>query len=63
MLKFKMSVGQDAESVDLSGSDENKEVWVQVQASLQPGDAVFDGTFKYNVEKKQFLIEVNDNQF
>ena len=58
MLKFKESIGEDAETVDLSGSGENKEIWIQLQSILQPGDATFDGTFRYNLMEKRFSIEV-----
>ena len=44
MLKFRKSVGQDAESVDMNGSSDLEELWVQVQVVLQPGEAIFDGT-------------------
>ena len=43
MLKFQKSVGEDAESVDMNGSSDLEELWIQVEVVLQPGDAVFDG--------------------
>ena len=58
VLKFKKSVGLDAEEVDLGYSSDLEELWVQVQIIASPGQAVFDATIKLNVENKQFVVEV-----
>ena len=58
VLKFQKSVGQDAESVDMNGSSDLEELWIQIQVVLQPGDAVFDATLKYKVEERRFSVEV-----
>ena len=57
-MKFQKSLGQDAESVDMNGSSDLEELWIQIQVVLQPGDAVFDATLKYKVEERRFSVEV-----
>ena len=63
MLKFRKSVGQDAESVDMNGSSDLEELWVQVQVVLQPGEAIFDGTLKFKPTQNQFSVEVRKLSF
>ena len=57
MLKFQKSVGEDAESVDMNGSSDLEELWIQVEVVLQPGDAVFDASLKYKVKEGIFSVE------
>ena len=56
VLQFQKSVGEDAESVDMNGSSDLEELWIQVQVVLQPGDAIFDANLKYRVEERRFFL-------